>query len=111
LSTGKFAKEFLFIHAVLERLAAIDKDYGNLIVVFATQSGVRVDVDLPPLEAAAAMKLDEALLDDFAEMTSLAGIYDDVARLHGRRSVTGQIRLSKIRKQDTKTGYETGYER
>jgi hypothetical protein len=34
-----------------------------------------------PVEAATLLQLDEALLNDFAEMTSLAGINEDFARL------------------------------
>jgi UDP-N-acetylmuramyl pentapeptide phosphotransferase/UDP-N-acetylglucosamine-1-phosphate transferase len=45
-----------------------------------------------PGETAAARKLGEALFYYFAEMTALAGIYDDAARVrHARRFYRGRI--------------------
>ena len=60
---------------------AVDEDYGNFVVIEAPDLGVGVDVDFPPGEAAPLVQLVEALLDDFAEMASLAGINDDFTRL------------------------------
>jgi hypothetical protein len=82
--TYQLAEEFLFVHAVLKRFVAVDEDDGNLVVVEAAEFGVGVDVHLAPAEAAALVEFDEAFLDDFAEMTPLAGIHDDLAGLrHG----------------------------
>jgi len=44
------------------------------------------------------LEFDQALLDDFAEMTSLAGIDDNLARLHMSGSVAGSNRDSKARR-------------
>jgi len=79
-SSAQFAQEFLLVHVVLKRFAAVDEDYGDLVGIAASHFGVGVHVDFPPGEAATLVQLDEALLDDFAEMTSLAGINDDFAR-------------------------------
>jgi hypothetical protein len=73
-SSAQFAQEFLFIHAVLKSFAAVDEDYGDLVRIEASDFGVGVHVDFSPGEAATLVELDDALFDDFAEMTSLAGI-------------------------------------
>src|SRR3984893_12609210 len=79
-SSAQFAQKFLFVHAVLKSFAAVDEDYGDLVGIEAPDFGVGVDVDFPPGEAATLVQLDDALLDDFAEMTSLAGINEDFPR-------------------------------
>src|ERR1700688_2793620 len=79
-SSAQFAEEFLLIHAVLKSFAAVDEDYGDLVGIEAPDFGVGVYVDFPPGEAATLVQLDDALLDDFAEMTSLAGINEDFPR-------------------------------
>jgi hypothetical protein len=76
-STGKFAKEFLLVHAVLESFAAVDENDGNFVVELAAEFGVAVDIDFLPGEAATTGEFDQALLDDFAEMATLARINDD----------------------------------
>jgi len=79
-SSAQFAQEFLFIHAVLEGFAAVDEDYGDLVGIEASDFGVGIHVDFSPGEAATLVQLDDALFDDFAEMTSLAGINEDFPR-------------------------------
>jgi hypothetical protein len=69
----------LLIHAVLEGLVAIDKDDGNFVGILAADFGIGIDIDFTPGKAAPLMQLDQTLLDDFAEMTSLPGINDDLA--------------------------------
>ena len=69
----------MFVHAVLESFAAVDEDYGDFVGVEVADFGVGVDVDFAPGEAASFLEFGEALLDDFAEMTSLARIEDDFA--------------------------------
>jgi hypothetical protein len=72
---------------VLKGFAAIDENYGNLVVIAVPDFGVGVYVDFTPGEAATLVELDDALFDDLAEMTSLAGINDDFARLlHSKES-------------------------
>src|SRR6202140_2209121 len=84
-SSAQLAQEFLLIHAVLKGFAAVDEDYGDLVGIEAPDFGVGVYVDFPPGEAATLVQLDDALLDDFAEMTSLAGINEDFpGRRHAR---------------------------
>jgi hypothetical protein len=88
-SSAQFTQEFLFIHAVLKRFAAVDENYGDLVGIEASAFGVGVDVDLSPGEAATFVQLDDALFDDFAEMTSLAGIDDNFPRLrHARQFIS-----------------------
>jgi hypothetical protein len=83
-STGQLAQEVLLVHAVLESFAAVDEDDGDFVGVAAADFGVGIYVDFAPDEAAAFLELDEAFLDNLAEMTSFAGIDDDFARLgHG----------------------------
>ena len=86
---GESTEKFLFVHTVLERLAPIDKDDRNLVIVLTAEFGIRVDINFVPVKTAAFMEFHEALLDDFAEMTTLAGIDDDVPALHGKRSLAG----------------------
>jgi len=66
---------------VLESFATVDQDYRDLISIDTPDFGVRIDVDFTPGKAAPLLELDEALLDDLAEMTSLAGINDNFPRL------------------------------
>jgi len=86
-SSAQFAQELLLVHVILKLFAAVDEDYGDLVGIAATDFGVGVNVDFPPGEAAMLVQLVEALLDDFAEMTSLAGINHDFARLRHSRSL------------------------
>jgi hypothetical protein len=83
--SAQFAEEFLLIHAVLKSFVAVDEDYWDLVGVAAPDFGIGVHVDFTPGEAAPLVELDEALFDDFAEMTSLAGINDDFPRLRHAR--------------------------
>ena len=84
-SRAQFAQEFLLIHVVLKSFATVDEDDGDFVGIKAPDFGVGVHVDFSPGEAAMLVELDDALFDDFAEMTSLAGINDDLPRLlHAR---------------------------
>ncbi len=85
--SAQFAQELLLVHAVLKRFAAVDEDYGDLVGIAAPDFGVGVNVDFMPGEATMLVQLDEALLDDFAKMTSLAGINHDFPRLRHSRSL------------------------
>src|SRR6266446_7373265 len=79
-SRAQFAQEFLLIHVVLKSFATVDEDDGDFVCIEAANFGVGVDVNFSPGEAATLVELDDALLDDFAEMTSLAGINEDFPR-------------------------------
>src|ERR1039458_1110013 len=79
-SSAQFAQEFLLIHAVFKRFAAIDEDHGDLVGIEAADFRVRVYIDFAPGKAAMLLQLDDALFDDFAEMTSLAGVNHDFPR-------------------------------
>ena len=79
-SGAQFAQEFLLIHAVFKCFAAIDEDYGDFVSIKPPDFGVGVYVNFTPGKAASLLELDDALLDDLAEMTSLAGINDDFPR-------------------------------
>jgi hypothetical protein len=78
-SAGEFAEEVGFVHAVLEGFAAVDEDDGDFVGEFAAELFVAVDVDVLPGEASAAMQFGQGLFDDLAEVTSLAGVDDDLA--------------------------------
>jgi hypothetical protein len=80
-SAGEFAEKFLLVHVVLEGFSPINKDHRDLVVELAAESGVGVDVDLLPGEAAAARELVEAFFDDFTQVASLARIDHDGARV------------------------------
>jgi len=89
---GEFAQEFLFVHAVFECFSPVDEDDGDFIVELAAKVGVGVHINFTPGEAAAARELGEALLHYLAEMTALARIYDDAARIrHAGRFYRGRI--------------------
>jgi hypothetical protein len=77
---GELAEELLLVHAVLEGLAAVDKDDRDFVVELAAELGVGVDIDLAPSEAAAAGKLSQAFLDQLAEMAPFTGIDNDLAK-------------------------------
>jgi hypothetical protein len=82
---GEFAEEFPLVHAVLEGFAAVDENDGDFIVKLAADFVIGINVDFTPGEAATAGELDQAFLDDFAEMASLAGVNHDLAGVwHGR---------------------------
>ena len=78
---SQLPQKFFFIHAVLERLSAIDENHGNLIVKLAPKFVVGVDVDFPPNESTAAREFGKALLYNLAEVAPFAGVDDDVAEL------------------------------
>jgi hypothetical protein len=80
-SAGKPSEEFLLVHVVFERFTAVDEDYRNLVVEIAAQLLVGVDIDLAPVETAAAMQLDQAFLHDLAQVTPLASVKLHFARL------------------------------
>jgi hypothetical protein len=97
-SARQLSHELLLVHAIFERFASIDEHDGDLIVILTSEFYVGVDIYFAPVKAAALMEFDEALLDDFAEMTPLPGINDNFPLLHNGGSVTGWNPVSKIRK-------------
>jgi hypothetical protein len=66
---------------ILEGLTAVDEDDRDFIVELASEFVVGVNIDLMPGKASAARELGEALFHDLAQVTSLAGVDDDIARL------------------------------
>jgi hypothetical protein len=84
-SNPQFAQKFLFVHAVLKSFAAVDENYGHLVVIEPPDLRVGVYVDFTPGEAATFVELYDALFDDFAQMTSFAGINDDFPGHHHAR--------------------------
>ncbi len=63
------------VHVVLERLAAIDENDGDLIVVPLSQLRIGIDVHFAPLEVGIALKLGKRLLHYVTKMTSLSRIH------------------------------------
>ena len=78
-SAGELPQEFLFVHVILEGLAAVDEYDWNFIVELPAEFKVRVDIDFAPGESSATRKLGKALLHHFTEVASLAGVDDDAA--------------------------------
>jgi hypothetical protein len=58
---------------------AVNKNDGDLVVELPAEFGVGVNINLVPGETAAAGELGEALLHDFTEMATFAGINHDTA--------------------------------
>jgi hypothetical protein len=50
----QLAQEFRFVHVILERLAAIDKNDWYLVVELSPQFNVTIDINFFPGESAAA---------------------------------------------------------
>jgi hypothetical protein len=91
---GEFAEEFPLVHVVFEGFAAVDEDDGDFIVKLAPDFVIGINVDFTPGEAALTGKLDQAFLDDFAEMASLAGVNHDLAGIwHGRDSSVSAVQF------------------
>ena len=90
-SGAQLAKKFLLVHVVLEGFAAIDENYRDFIGIDTPDFGVRIYVNFTPGKATTPLELDEALLDDFAEMTSLAGVNDNFPRLRHSESVAVSV--------------------
>jgi hypothetical protein len=102
---GEFAEEFPLVHAVLEGFAAVDENDGDFIVKLAADFVIGINVDFTPGEAALAGKLDQAFLDDFAEMASLAGVNHDLAGVrHGRDFSRFRGAVSSLKWQEIELG-------
>jgi hypothetical protein len=76
---GQFAEELTFVHAVFESFAAVDEDDGDFVVELAAELVVGVDVDFLPDETTAAGEFHDTFLDDFTQVTALAGVDEDFA--------------------------------
>jgi hypothetical protein len=76
---GQFAEELTFVHAVFEGLAAVDEDDGDFVVELAAELVVGVHVDFLPDETAATSEFHNTFLDDFTQVTALAGVDQDFA--------------------------------
>jgi hypothetical protein len=80
-SAGQLAQEFLLVHVVLEGFSPIDEDDRNFIVKLSAELEVRIDIDFTPGKASTTRELRETLFYNFAQMTALAGIHHDCARV------------------------------
>jgi hypothetical protein len=69
---GEAAKEFLFVHPVLEGFVPVDEYDWHLVVELPAQLIVGIDVDLAPMKAAAPVQLDQTLLYHLTKMATLA---------------------------------------
>jgi hypothetical protein len=80
----QLAQEVVFIHAVFERFAAINKHYRNFIGELPAKRFIGIYIHFLPGKAAVAVKLGERLLHNFAEMTPLTGVHHHLAHAgHG----------------------------
>jgi len=83
---SQLTQEILFAHTVFEGFSSVDEHNRDFVIELATQFEVRIDIDFPPRKASPARELGETLFHDLAEVTTLAGVDDDVARFwHARR--------------------------
>ena len=78
---GEFTQKILFAHSILEGFSSIDEDDRNFIVELAPQLEVGIDINFAPGKASLAGELGETLFHHFAQMTTLAGVDDDAARV------------------------------
>lgn len=81
------------IHAIFERLPSIDKDDGDLIVIFLAQFRIAIDIHLAPLKIGFRLDPVERLFDYVAEMASLAGINYYVVHMQIVNTVAGQPQI------------------
>jgi hypothetical protein len=109
-SRGQLAQKFLLIHAVFKCLLPVDEYHGNLVVIEAPDFGVGVHVDFTPAKATTLVELNQALLDDFAEMTSLAGIDHDFPRLRHARECSSLGARSPTPECQAETGVESRHD-
>ena len=87
--TGQFAEEFVLVQPILERLAPVDENNGNLIGELSSQLIVAVHVDLAQGKPSAAMQLGERFFHDLAQVAAFAGVNDHLAGLrHGQSLAT-----------------------
>ncbi|MGB6387366.1 MAG: hypothetical protein WBD25_16770 [Terriglobales bacterium] len=77
----QLAQKFLFIHAIFKSFVPIDEDHWDFVIIETPDFSTGVYIDFTPGETSPLVELDEALLDDFAEMTSFARINDDFTSL------------------------------
>ena len=81
---GQPAQKFPLVHAVLEGFAPVDEYDRHFVVELAPQIAVAIYVHFLPREPTAAGELGKALLHYFAQVTALARINHNLARLwHG----------------------------
>lgn len=92
-SPGQRTKKLTPVHAILERLASIDKNDGHLIVVLPPQFGVGIDVYRTPLKIGLALEPGKCLLDYIAEMTSITRIHHHVVH---RESLNANTNLAVV---------------
>ena len=78
---GEPPQKLALVHVVLEGFAAVDEDDGNLVVILAAELLVGIYIYFAPEKSPSALQLDQAFLDDFAQVTALARIEQDLARL------------------------------
>src|ERR1022692_1305968 len=72
------------VHAVLEGFTAVDEHHWDFVIELPPQFVVATHIYLLPRKSAAAGELDKALLHNFAEVTALARVNHDLARVwHG----------------------------
>jgi hypothetical protein len=90
---GQRPKKLTPVHAILERLASIDKNYGHLVVVLPPQFGIGIDVYRTPLKIGLALELGKCLLNYIAEMTSIARVHHHV--VHGK-SLNANVNLGVV---------------
>jgi hypothetical protein len=78
---GEFPEEFLFVHRILERFAAVDEDNRNFVVKLSAEFDIGIHVNFAPRESSPARKLGEAFLHHFAKVAAFSGVHDDATRL------------------------------
>src|SRR5262249_24178317 len=77
--TCQLFQELLLVHAVFERLAAINENDWDLVGELTTQEVVSLDVNFAPTEPSPALKLYQFFFHDFAQVATFAGVHNDFA--------------------------------
>jgi hypothetical protein len=72
-------QKLLLIQPVLKSLAAVDENNRNFVGELALELIVGFNVNFPPTEATAALKLRELLFDNLAKVTPFAGVHNNLA--------------------------------
>jgi hypothetical protein len=108
---GELAQELAFVHAVLERLAAVNEDDWDFIGELTAQRVVAIHVDFFPVEQAATLKLDQAFFYDLAKMTSFTGVNENLARVShgGSVAVSRQFSMDSNVKNSRKNVLNSGW--
>ena len=96
-SSRQRLQKLVRFHAIFERLAPIDPNHWNLIVILLPQFRVEIDIHLAPFKFGSTLELYQNLFDDVTEMASLTRIHQ---YLMHRAIVTTSLERVKLQRRD-----------